>query len=101
MVDFIGSGAITPKAIRRLAIMKEVFRDAGFDDAEIDRALTAHWSFVIGTLRMILSIRATTGSRRTHDEDAIFDFNLNTWVLGLSAMARGIDQGSLGGLPKS
>jgi AcrR family transcriptional regulator len=95
VVDFIGSGAITPKAIRRLAVMEEVFRDAGFDGAQTDKALTAHWSFVIGTLRMIMSIRATAGSRGTHHEDAIFDFNLNTWVLGLNAMAQGIDQGAL------
>ena len=94
VVDFIGSGAITPKAIRRLAVMEEVFSDAGFDGTQTDKALTAHWSFVIGTLRMIMSIRATTGNRGTHHEDAIFDFNLNTWVLGLSAMAQGIDPGS-------
>jgi AcrR family transcriptional regulator len=97
VVDFLDSGAITPKATRRLAVMEQVFRDAGFDDAQIEYALTAHWSFVIGTLRMIVSIRTTTRRRQAPSEDAIFDFNLKTWMLGLGAMAKGIDYEVLDG----
>jgi hypothetical protein len=69
---------------RRLERMEQVFHDAGFDDADIARALVAHWSFVIGTLALIRTIGARGDAP---DADEIFEFNLRSWILGLGAKA--------------
>jgi AcrR family transcriptional regulator len=87
VVDYIDSGGVSEQAALRLVAMEQVFRDAGFDEDDIMRALTAHWSFVVGTLRLIVSTRGPA-ERDAAREDAIFDFNLRTWILGLSAMAK-------------
>lgn len=91
VVDYLQSGGSSPKATRKLAVMREVFRDAGFTESEVDQALIAHWSFLAGTLQLIISLREKNGRRNRRKEDVIFRFNLETWILGLTARANGLE----------
>jgi len=88
VIDYIDSGGASEQATLRLEAMTQVFRDAGFREQDVLSALTAHWSFVIGTLRLIITMNPDS-ERNVEHENAIFDFNLRTWILGLSAMVHG------------
>ncbi len=93
IVDFIESGGVTERGAERLVVLEEVFREAGFAGDEVRDAVRAHWSFAVGTLRLIIATGRNAGRRDPAREDAIFEFNLRTWILGLDAMATGRQQG--------
>jgi AcrR family transcriptional regulator len=76
----------------RLELVKQTFRDAGFDEEDTVRALIAHWAFVIGTLHFL---KRTSPHGSDRDPDAVFEFNLRAWVLGLEAKAAGRPPGDL------
>ena len=73
---------------------EQAFRDAGFADAQIREAVRSHWAFVVGTLRLIVAMGKQAGYRDRGSEDAVFEFNLRTWILGVGAMA---EQQRIGG----
>jgi hypothetical protein len=67
----------------------QIFRDAGFDEAGARNAAGAHWAFVQGTLRLVLSPISGPAARDAEAADAIFDFNLRAWITGFSAIVNG------------
>jgi AcrR family transcriptional regulator len=95
VVEYIESGGFTASANRRLVLFQEIFRTAGFNDNEIESALMATWTFVVGTLRNVIAMRNVGRRVSTRSEDAVFEFNLKTWILGLSAMAQGLEPATL------
>jgi AcrR family transcriptional regulator len=95
VVEYIESGGFTESASHRLVLFEEIFRAAGFDDDDIQGALIATWTFVVGTLRIIIAMRSVGRRVSTKSENAVFEFNLKTWILGLSAMAQRMEPGAL------
>jgi hypothetical protein len=85
-VDLITAEPATPLERDRLELITQTFREAGFDENDILRALIAHWSFVIGTLQFL---RMTAAQQAGIDPDDVFEFNLRAWVLGFGAVAAG------------
>ena len=84
VVDLIGGEPSTSLEKARLALMEQTFRDAGFEEDDIVRALVAHWSFVIGTLQFVKRLALQSPDI---DPDDVFEFNLRVWILGLGAKA--------------
>jgi len=84
VVDLIGGEPTTSLEKARLALMEQTFRDAGFEEDDIVRALVAHWSFVIGTLQFVKRLASQSPDI---DPDDVFEFNLRAWILGLGAKA--------------
>jgi AcrR family transcriptional regulator len=95
VVGYIESGGFTESANRRLVLFEEIFRAAGFDDNDIQSALIATWTFVVGTLRIIIAMRSVGRRVSTKSENAVFEFNLKTWILGLGAIAQGLEPAAL------
>jgi AcrR family transcriptional regulator len=95
VVEYIETGGFTASTNRRLELFREIFRSAGFDDNDIQDALIATWTFVVGTLRNVIGMRRASHRVSTKTEDAVFEFNLKTWILGLSAMAQGLEPSAL------
>jgi len=63
-----------------------IYRDAGFDASGAQQAMIAHWSFMVGTLTVVTVMQSNPASKRG-DLDAVFDFNLRTYISGIRAMA--------------
>ena len=86
-IDFVEHGGLTDRGLDLLARLEEAFRDAGFAEDQLRSAVRSHWAFVIGTLRLVIAARKHAGHRDRAIEEAIFEFNLRTWILGVGAMA--------------
>jgi AcrR family transcriptional regulator len=87
-VDFVESVGLTEQGVDLLGLLEQAFRDAGFADDQLREAVRSHWAFVVGTLRLIIAASKHAGRRDRASEDAIFEFNLRTWILGVGAMAQ-------------
>jgi AcrR family transcriptional regulator len=95
VVEYIETGGFTGSVNRRLVLFEEIFRAAGFDDDNVQDALIATWTFVVGTLRIIIAMRSVGRRVSTKSENAVFESNLKTWILGLSAMAQKLEPATL------
>jgi hypothetical protein len=89
VADYIGTGHISPQSEARGVEWKQIFRDAGFDEAGARNAALAHWAFVQGTLRLVLSPISGPAARDAGAADALFDFHLRAWIAGFSAIVNG------------
>jgi len=87
LVDVMQQGAVDPQTSRRLAGTRDIYVEAGFEGKDLELALVAHWSFVVGTLTVIQAVRAADGARLAIREHEILQSNLDTYVLGVRARA--------------
>ena len=94
IIDYVGRGGLSPAQAASGAELVNVFRSGGFRGAELHDAVLAHWAFVQGTLRIVLSdAPGMTPDPESFDET--FDFNLRTWIAGFVAVRHGWTPSSL------
>jgi AcrR family transcriptional regulator len=89
VVDYVGAGGVSRQQASSGAELMQVFRDAGFKGVDLKNAVLAHWAFVQGTLRFVLSSTRGSAPNDADAADAIFEFNLRAWISGFSAMING------------
>jgi AcrR family transcriptional regulator len=92
IIEIWQQGILDPRASRRLDSTQEVYRRGGFDPT--DRALLAHWSFIVGTLAVIRALQATADHVIDANPDDIFEFNLTAYIAGVRAMGSASPGGS-------
>jgi AcrR family transcriptional regulator len=83
IVDLMHRGDFPLSASGRLELMQDLYRAGGFEGERLEDALVAHWSFVVGTLTVILAMRATG----TAGDSRVFDFNLGLYLAGIRELA--------------
>jgi len=84
VADFILRNGASPKGERRLAAMKEIFYDAGFDEEGVAMMLLAQWSFVFGLLSLINAEWEREGDPVSHvGLERVFEFKLEAWIVGI------------------
>ncbi len=91
VIDYVGAGGMTPQQETGGAELMEVFREAGFAGEDLKNAVLAHWAFVQGTLRLVLSATPGSGSASQNLDaaDSTFEFNLQAWITGFVALVNG------------
>lgn len=86
LVELMQQGLLDPQSSRRLIGTRSIYVEAGFEGRDLELALIAHWSFVVGTLTVVQGVRSAGGSTVTV-EGEILRSNLETFVLGVRARA--------------
>ena len=92
LADVLGRGVAeaavaTPKAERRNEVMREIFREAGLVGDDIDRAILAHWVFILGTVAYERQRRERSReSNMVKAVDGVFDFRLEAWIGGIQTL---------------
>jgi AcrR family transcriptional regulator len=95
VVEYLDKVEVTPKAIRRRIALEQIFDEAGFTIEQIEVALPASWTWLVGLLDLIIELRRTTGRVDLAVENARFEFSLRAWILGVTAIAYDLDAAAL------